>query len=72
MRQRPARGQFLLPVSLFRGCFRKTGELSPLESLAAKGNKGLPPAESGKVSQDPHHPRTKENEAIKANASEDL
>jgi len=38
----------------------------------AKGNKGLPSAESGKISQDPHHPRTKENEAIKANTSEDL
>jgi hypothetical protein len=38
----------------------------------AKGNKGLPPAESGKVLQDPHHPRTKENELIKATTSEDL
>jgi len=38
----------------------------------SKGNKGLPPADSGKVLQDPHHPRIKENEAIKANTPEDL
>jgi hypothetical protein len=45
---------------------------SPRGDDETKGNKGLPPAESGKVLQDPHHPRTKENEAIKANTSKDL